>query len=83
MNGSHKTREYGLYDAPKIVKANLSANIVSTLQAGCFFGSLFSGYIADKFGRKPALLMAAGFACIGVIMQCAATGNLPVMYVGR
>ena len=29
--------------------------VVSTLQAGCFFGSLLAYYIADRWGRKVVL----------------------------
>lgn len=63
--------------------ADLSANIVSTLQAGCFLGCLVSYWFCDKYGRKPALMLAAVWAIIGVIMQAAASGHLPVMYIGR
>jgi MFS family permease len=81
--------------------ANLSANIVSVMQAGAFFGALFAYPIADKsvmsitllgesnsltvsirFGRKPSLLIAALFALVGGLMQAAASGNLPCLYVG-
>lgn len=43
--------EFGLDDSP-VSAANLSANIVSILQAGAFFGSLSAIYTADKLGRK-------------------------------
>lgn len=38
--------------------ANLQGNIVSVLQAGCFFGALASFYVSDTFGRKWALIIA-------------------------
>lgn len=63
--------------------ANLSANIVSTLQAGCFFGALFASPVTDKWGRKTALIMASILAIIGVVMQVAASGHLEAMYIGR
>jgi MFS family permease len=63
--------------------ANLNANIVSTLQAGCFFGALSSSFVADKLGRRPALMVAAFIAFIGSLMQAAANGHLAVMYIGR
>lgn len=40
------------YNITPSVAANLNSNIVSTLQAGCFFGSLIAYYVADKWGRK-------------------------------
>lgn len=70
-------------DKPKTVTANLSANIVSTLQAGCFVGSLLASPLADKMGRKPALLISAFISIIGTVMQAAASGKLAAMYVGR
>jgi MFS family permease len=50
-------KAYGLVGAdgkdksPGIV-ANLTSNIVSTLQAGCFLGALIAYYIADNWGRR-------------------------------
>ncbi|KAA8563669.1 hypothetical protein EYC84_011690 [Monilinia fructicola] len=57
--------------------------VVSTLQAGCFFGSLSAYYVADRWGRKPALLTAAGVTILGVILQCASHGHISALYVGR
>jgi len=65
------------------VIANLSANIVSTLQAGCFFGALSSSFVADRWGRRPALMVAAAIAFVGSAMQAAASGSLGAMYAGR
>ncbi|CZS92880.1 probable transporter (major facilitator superfamily) [Rhynchosporium agropyri] len=72
--------EYNI--TPKIA-ATLNSNIVSTLQGGCFFGSLIAYYIADKWGRRPSLLLAAGVTCLGVTIQCATKGHLDGLYVGR
>jgi MFS family permease len=44
-------------------------SIVSVLQAGCLVGSLASYWFADKYGRRPALMVAAWWAIIGVIFQ--------------
>ena len=70
-------------DAAKKANANLSANIVSVMQAGAFFGALLAYPIADKYGRKPGLLGAAVLACIGGLLQAASFGHLESMYVGR
>jgi len=67
----------------KTAAANLLSNIVSTLQAGCFFGSLIAYYVADRWGRKPALMLAAVITVIGVIIQCASDGHISALYVGR
>ncbi|KAF2019766.1 MFS quinate transporter-like protein QutD [Aaosphaeria arxii CBS 175.79] len=66
--------------------SNLQGNIVSVLQAGCFFGALSSFYISDKFGRKRALIIADIIFIIGSIVQtlCAlGTTSLAQLYVGR
>ncbi|ETN39578.1 uncharacterized protein HMPREF1541_05804 [Cyphellophora europaea CBS 101466] len=75
--------EYGLDNISADARANLSANIVSTLQAGCFLGAIVSAYIADRWGRRPILLWAALISIVGVVLQAAAAGHLGPMYVGR
>lgn len=82
-NQSAYSSEYGLTGLSKTAQANLSANIVSTLQAGCFFGALVASPAADRWGRRYALLGAATLGILGVIMQAAANGHLEVMYIGR
>ncbi|KAE8163201.1 general substrate transporter [Aspergillus tamarii] len=75
--------KYGLKNLGDVGEANLSANIVSTLQAGCFFGALIASPVADKWGRKTGLISASLIAIVGVIMQVAASGHLEAMYIGR
>ncbi|KJX94676.1 mfs quinate transporter like protein [Zymoseptoria brevis] len=76
---------YGLPKAGenKTLSANLEANIVSTLQAGCFVGALAAFYVADKLGRRLGLMIAAVLATIGAVFQAAAAGHFPVLYIGR
>lgn len=64
-------------------QANLSANIVSVMQGGAFFGALLANPLSDQWGRKPGLLVAAFFAGIGGMMQAASSGNLGCLYAGR
>ncbi|KAF2173749.1 hypothetical protein M409DRAFT_16023 [Zasmidium cellare ATCC 36951] len=77
--------KYGLPKANenKTLSANLEANIVSTLQAGCFLGALLAGFVADRLGRRYGLMIAACLATLGAVMQAAANGHFPVMYIGR
>ncbi|EQB51123.1 hypothetical protein CGLO_09368 [Colletotrichum gloeosporioides Cg-14] len=68
---------YDLVEKTDLERSNLSANIVSTLQAGCFVGALLAAQAADRFGRRPVLIWAAGgISVIGVILQAAASGHL-------
>ncbi|TIA83388.1 general substrate transporter [Aureobasidium pullulans] len=75
--------KYNLDKATSIERANLQANIVSTLQCGCFVGALVASYIADKLGRRKALLMAGVIVTVGSVFQAAADGHIALMYVGR
>lgn len=76
-------RDYGLEHLDKQGEADLSANIVSTLQAGCFAACFIASYVADRLGRRWGLLLAALVAIVGCVMQAAGMGHLAVMYVGR
>ncbi|KAF1813161.1 general substrate transporter [Eremomyces bilateralis CBS 781.70] len=71
------------YNLTERTKANLSSNIVSVLQAGCFFGSLGIYILSDKLGRKPSLLISAAVATLGCIIQAAASGKYGALYTGR
>ncbi|QSZ32260.1 hypothetical protein DSL72_001834 [Monilinia vaccinii-corymbosi] len=65
---------------------NLSGNIVSVLQGGCFFGAMSSFYISDVFGRKKALFVADFVFLLGSVIQTASgigTTSLGQLYVGR
>lgn len=66
--------------------ANLQGNIVSVLQAGCFFGALASFYVSDTFGRKRALIIADIIFILGSLIQTLCglgTSDLAQLYVGR
>ncbi|GMF73110.1 unnamed protein product [Aspergillus oryzae] len=76
-------RDFGLEHASKAVEDAFSANIVSLLQAGCFFGSLISAPLSDRFGRKLALGLAGLIFCVGSTLQVATLGREAVMFVGR
>ncbi|ETS63311.1 hypothetical protein PaG_01588 [Moesziomyces aphidis] len=70
--------------------AALKGNIVSVLQAGCFFGAAASFYLPHRFGRKQAMLISATVFLIGSVIQtvCRLNGQsanaaLNQLYVGR
>lgn len=75
--------EYGLDRLSKTAVANLSANIVSVLQAGAFLGALSASWTADRLGRRLALIIAAAIVIVGCVFQAAASGHIAVLYVGR
>ena len=75
-------RDYGLV-GDETAKANLEGNIVSVLQAGCFFGAILAYPLADIFGRKWCLVLAAFLTLVGVALQAGASGHLAPIYIGR
>lgn len=77
------TNDFGLTNASVATTNAFSANIVSLLQAGCFFGSLAVGPLGDRFGRKIALIVAGVTFCIGSLMQTASHGIVALMFLGR
>lgn len=78
---SFETR-YGLATASGDRLAALKSNIVSTFQAGCFFGAILCYPLSERLGRKIPLLVCGVLFNIGVIMQLASTG-LGLIYTGR
>ncbi len=56
--------------------------VTSWVTLGAMFGSLAGGYVADHFGRKRALLAAAGLFIVGAAIEAVAP-NVPVLVLGR
>ena len=60
-------------DGPNAYQAPaLSANIVTTLQAGAVIGSLLAYTVADRFGRRIALISGAALFLLGCALQLVA-----------
>ena len=76
-------REFGLEDLGSVESADLSANIVSALQAGCFLGAIVAWPVADSVGRRGALIIAPIIATAGIVTQAASSGYLEAVYAGR
>lgn len=74
-------RQFGLAQASKKAKADLSSNIVSTFQGGAFFGTAIGFYLAERWGRRPTLLISAAVFALGAILQM--IGRLDLLYAGR
>ncbi|KAK7202733.1 general substrate transporter [Myxozyma melibiosi] len=71
------------YDMNASNKANVKSNVVATLQAGCFFGTIGMCFITGSFGRKKGMAVCALIFCIGAILQFIVVGNRALLYTGR
>lgn len=74
---------FGLGNSSSELSVALSANIVSTFQAGCFFGAIFISYLVERFGRKFPLLACGLIYNVGTIIQVASAGSIGMIYAGR
>ncbi|KAH8883732.1 MFS quinate transporter QutD [Thozetella sp. PMI_491] len=74
---------FGLSSSSGEGLAALKANIVSTFQAGCFFGALFCYFLCEKLGRRIPLILCGALFNVGAILQVASPGNLGMIYGGR
>lgn len=74
-------RRFGLDTASDSAKADLSSNIVSTFQGGAFFGCAMGFFFAERFGRKPLLMLSACVFALGAALQM--IGQLGTLYGGR
>lgn len=72
-------------DSSTTAKNNMSQNIVSTLQAGCFAACFFTSWLTDRYGRRAMLISSGMLTIVGIVFQASssARGTLAVMYIGR
>lgn len=75
MNNKFFQSQFGLNTKSKVT--NLSANVVSVLQAGAFFGSILSAPISNKIGRKWALESFTVIFCVGAVRLTLHFGQYP------
>ncbi|KAL2068306.1 hypothetical protein VTL71DRAFT_16404 [Oculimacula yallundae] len=75
--------EFGLSQKAGTELAALRANIVSTFQAGCFFGAILCYWMSEKLGRRIPLMICGAVFDAGVIMQMASSGKIGLIYAGR
>ncbi len=62
--------------------ANLSANIVSILQGGAFFGALGAAPVSNGIGRKWSLMIFCWIFVLGGVLQVAGL-HISYLYAGR
>ncbi|GAO47268.1 hypothetical protein G7K_1478-t1 [Saitoella complicata NRRL Y-17804] len=77
--------EFGLDKLSTTDVAFLSANIVSTYQAGCFFGAIGGYPVSTLMGRKLGIFLASAIFLVGAVIQCVAKGSIGFgpIYAGR
>lgn len=56
--------------------------ITASMSAGYFIGSLLSGWLADRIGRRLAIQIASVDWIVGAVLQCSAQ-NVAHLVVGR
>ncbi|KKO96434.1 hypothetical protein THAR02_11465 [Trichoderma harzianum] len=56
--------------------------ITASMSAGSFIGSLLSGWLADRIGRRLAIQIASVDWIVGAVLQCSAQ-NVAHLVVGR
>jgi len=64
------------------ITSSQTSTIVSILSAGTFFGALAAAPLADRLGRRWALIASSWVFNFGVILQTAAT-EIPLFTAGR
>lgn len=76
-------RDFGLNGIPKVNRDTIQGNIVSTFQAGCFFGALLAFPFAERIGRKKTMMIASSVFLLGGTLMTASQGKLNMIYGGR
>ncbi|KAK2594970.1 hypothetical protein QQS21_007328 [Conoideocrella luteorostrata] len=63
--------------------AEVSANVVSLLTAGCFFGSISAALANERFGRRYSLMAYGLIFMIGASLQVSSPKDIRYIYAGR
>ena len=67
----------GLFTTAQI--SHLSSAVVMCAALSC----LAAGWLADRFGRKPMMLVSAAIAALACVPICLAEGNYAMFFLGR
>ncbi|KAG9693184.1 general substrate transporter, partial [Aureobasidium melanogenum] len=76
-------RDFGLANASSKHRDTVQGNIVSTFQAGCFFGALLTFPFAEKYGRRLTVMAASAVFLVGATLMTAANGVMNMVVAGR
>jgi sugar porter (SP) family MFS transporter len=75
--------DFDLADMEQSQRDTIQGNIVSTFQAGCFFGALLTFPSAEHFGRRLTIIAASLVFLLGGTLMTAAQGNMNLIVAGR
>ena len=75
------TKDNGDLTSPGLT-SNLQGGVTAAMPGGSFLGAIVSGYIADKVGRRQAIMIASVIFIIGSIITCASQA-IAMLVVGR
>ncbi|QRW23411.1 Sugar (and other) transporter [Rhizoctonia solani] len=75
--------QFGLDQLSEDELAFTSSNIVSTYQAGCFFGCIAAFFIVETFGRRITLQCSSALFCLGAGLMLGAKHSLGMIFLGR
>ncbi|ORX35622.1 sugar transporter [Kockovaella imperatae] len=62
--------------------ASLQGTVVAIYEIGCLFGSIFTFFFGERFGRRRTIMLGCAVLCIGAALQVASFG-IPQLIVGR
>ncbi|KAG9254045.1 MFS quinate transporter QutD [Emericellopsis atlantica] len=75
--------DFKLNERPQNQIDTIQGNIVSTFQAGCFFGALITFPFAERLGRRLTIFCASLVFLLGGTLMTAARGNMNLIIAGR
>ena len=60
----------------------MQGTVVAIYEIGCLFGSIFTFFFGERFGRRRTILLGCSVLCVGAALQVASFG-IPQLIVGR
>ncbi|KAF8535772.1 sugar transporter [Trichophaea hybrida] len=76
------TRQYREFFFGDSIPSDIQGGITSAMLGGAFVGSICSGFLSDKMGRKYSIQVGACIWLIGCTLSCASQ-NIGMLIVGR
>jgi MFS family permease len=61
----------------------MKGNVVSVLLLGAVVGSMLAGFPADRWGRRPTILMSGVTFCVGCTVSSWLARNVAILILGR